>query len=62
VHIDAIAGLGEGQDQRNADVAAAADHSQVDRLDLRGHCPRRLGTGKIHVKLSEFTAGRAPAQ
>src|SRR5262245_38561622 len=53
MHVDAIAGLGEGQDQWNADVAAAADHGQVDGIDLSGYGPRRLGTGKIHVKLSE---------
>ena len=62
VHVDAITGLGEGQDQRDADVAAATDHGQVDRIDLRGQRPCRLGTGKIHAISPKFTAARTPAE
>jgi hypothetical protein len=43
-------------------VAAAADHGQVGRIDLRGHRPCRLGTGKIHVTSPKFTAKRVPAE
>ena len=42
-------GLGEGEHQRDADMAAAADHGQVGCPDRRSSRRGCLGTGKIQL-------------
>ena len=60
VDVDAEARLGECQHQRDADVAAAADHRQVRRLRHWLRCGGSLRAGKIHALRS--TAGSRIAQ
>src|SRR5262249_57028257 len=50
VDIDAIARLGEGKHERNADVTGAADDGQISGIGARRHCCSRLGPGNIHAK------------
>ncbi len=56
MHIDAESGLGKSQDQRNADVTAAADHGEVGFLEAHRPLRRRARTGKIHVHAPSIRA------
>ena len=49
VHVDAIAGLGECQHERHADVAGPADNRQIGTLHARQRRCSRLVTGDIHA-------------
>ena len=50
VDVDAIARLGEGKHERNADVTGAADDGQIGGIEARRHCRGGLGAGNIHAK------------
>src|SRR5262249_40392538 len=53
VDVDAIARLGEGQHEWNADVTGAADDGQIGGIEARRHRRSRLGTGNIHSRDSK---------
>ena len=59
MHIDAKPGLGKSQDQRNADMTAAADHGEVGSLEAHRPLRRRARTGKIQVHAPSIRAIRS---